>query len=453
MKTHTFFKFFTFTFIFIFIYSVNAQESDSNNQELLRKEAVLEKIKESLYGGIKPPKRVEGSNKKNDSIKRKILENRLKLQKRDGISSKKILTGKEKIKAIMERNRAILKEKRLQQKKEEASNQKGSWLKNMKNKSLSWKKNKQSEVNSWLIKKKALIQRWKREKLLYNKVASRYKKVGLNDSSFTKLEKELIEKHLKSETIKLQVKRPQNSFVIESAFNPPIKNQKWRPTCSSFAAIRGIEILLAQQGKKSLNLSEQYFYWLSKPRCQQSPCQARGSSATHGLMASSKKSYPDIPLSENCPYNELSEKGNETQTPLSSSCFKGFAQIKDFSFITDGKTQKIVQALQNNFPVIVGLKLSPNFYKNKGLVLMKDRSIKGKTDSHSKGHALLLIGHMLLPKDLHETEGQYCFLTANSWGSGWGIGGHACLSENWIKYHMRSQKLKYFVVLKKAVSI
>ena len=60
---------------------------------------------------------------------------------------------------------------------------------------------------------------------------------------------------------------------------------------------------------------------------------------------------------------------------------------------------------------------------------------------------------MLLPKNLRETEGKYCFLTANSWGAGWGIGGHACLSENWIKYHMRSQKLKYFVVLKKAVSI
>ena len=60
---------------------------------------------------------------------------------------------------------------------------------------------------------------------------------------------------------------------------------------------------------------------------------------------------------------------------------------------------------------------------------------------------------MKLPSKLHKTEGKFCFLTANSWGEGWGIGGHACLSENWIKHHMSYQKHKYFVVLKKAISI
>ena len=434
------------------------QVPNDDGRELLRKESVIEEIEKSLYGGKQSQQKKQGpkTKKESDRLRRKILENRLELQKRDGLSSNRILTGKEKIKAIMERNKEILKKKRLNEKKlqeEKDSNQKGNWLQNMKKKTLSWKKDRKSEVNSWLLQKKALIKRWKREKLLYNKIASRYKKVGLNDPSFTTLEQELIEKHLQSEKIELPVKRPENTFVINSAFNPKVKNQKWRPTCSSFAAIRGIEILLAQEGKKSLNLSEQYFYWLSKPKCQKSPCQARGSSATYGLIASSKKASPDIPLSKNCPYNEVSQKGNETQIPLSSSCFQGFAQIKDFSFITDGRTEEIVQALNNNFPIIVGLKLSPNFYKNKGLVLMKDLSTKGKVDTHARGHALLLIGHMALPQNLHQTEGKYCFLTANSWGTGWGIGGHACLSENWIKHHMRSQKLKYFVVLKKATSI
>ena len=442
--------------LLLFSITVNAQMENNISQELLRKESVIEEIEKSLYGENKPSKQNQEIKKKSDRLKRKILENRLELQKRDGITSKKILTGKEKIKAIMERNKAILQQKRLSQKKknkEEEKNQQKSWLQNMKDKNLSWKKNKKSEVNSWLLQKKDLIQRWKREKLNYNRVALRYEKDGLNDSSFTKLEKKLIEKHLSSEPISLPIKEIQNTFVIESAFNPKIKNQKWRPTCSSFAAIRGIEILLAQKGKKFLNLSEQYFYWLSKPQCQKMPCQAKGSSATYGLIASSKKQLPDIPLSKDCPYNTISEKGNETQTPLSQSCFQGFAQIKEFSFIPDGRTKEIVNALQNNFPIIVGLKLSPNFYKNKGLVLIKDISKKGQLDTHAKGHALLLIGHMLLPQSLHETEGKYCFLTANSWGTGWGIGGYACLSENWIKHHMRNQKLKYFVVLKKAISI
>ena len=449
-------KIFPILFLLLISFTVSGRIPDSSSQELLRKESIIEQIEKSLYGDEKLSHQTQNEKKKDNNLRKKILENRLELQKRDGISSEKILTGKEKIKAIMERNRSILKKKRLDQKqkiKEEKSNQNESWIQKMKGKTLSWKRNKQNQVDSWLLQKKALIQRWQREKLLYNKDASRYKEVSLNDSSFTKLEKKLIEKHMDSGPIGLPIKKTKGTFVIKSAFNTPIKNQKWRPTCSSFAAIRGIEILLAQNGKTSLNLSEQYFYWLSKPKCQKSPCKARGSSATYGLIASSKKNYPDIPLSKNCPYNEVSEKGNETQTPLPPECFQGFAQIKEFSFLPKGKTTEIVNALQNGFPIIVGLKLSPNFYKNKGLVLMKDVSKKGITDAHARGHALLLIGHMNLPEVLHQTEGKYCFLTANSWGEGWGIGGHACLSESWIKHHMRSQKLKYFVVLKKASSI
>ena len=269
----------------------------------------------------------------------------------------------------------------------------------------------------------------------------------------------MIQKHLQSkpalqlEKVEPLVALPQKPFVISRAFGPIIKNQKWRPTCSAFAAIRGIEILLAQMGKEHQSLSEQYFYWLSKPKCQKVPCQTKGSSATFGLSASSKSPLPDIPLTNNCPYNQSSEKGNETQIPLPPSCFQGFAQIKDFSFITSGKTEEVIKALQNNFPIIVGLKLSSNFYKNKGLVLMKDISQEGNLDLHAKGHAVLLIGHMKLPSKLHKTEGKVCFLTANSWGTGWGIGGHACLSERWVAHHMKYQRSKYFVVLKKARSI
>ena len=54
-------------------------------------------------------------------------------------------------------------------------------------------------------------------------------------------------------------------------------------------------------------------------------------------------------------------------------------------------------------------------------------------DSHSAGHALLLIGYMKLPKSMHDSEGDICFITANSWGEGWGRGGFGCLTENWIK--------------------
>jgi C1A family cysteine protease len=38
---------------------------------------------------------------------------------------------------------------------------------------------------------------------------------------------------------------------------------------------------------------------------------------------------------------------------------------------------------------------------------------------------------MKIPSSLN--EGKVCFITANSWGVGWGKGGHACLSEKWVK--------------------
>ncbi|MAE58814.1 MAG: hypothetical protein CME69_08040, partial [Halobacteriovorax sp.] len=58
------------------------------------------------------------------------------------------------------------------------------------------------------------------------------------------------------------------------------------------------------------------------------------------------------------------------------------------------------------------------------------------------GHAVLLIGYIKLPKVLN--EGSVCFITANSWGSGWGHGGYACLSEKWVLSQRQSNP---FVVI------
>ncbi len=54
-------------------------------------------------------------------------------------------------------------------------------------------------------------------------------------------------------------------------------------------------------------------------------------------------------------------------------------------------------------------------------------------DAHAAGHAVLFIGYMKLPKILN--EGSVCFITANSWGIGWGHGGYSCLSEKWVINH------------------
>ena len=80
--------------------------------------------------------------------------------------------------------------------------------------------------------------------------------------------------------------------------------------------------------------------------------------------------------------------------------------------------------------MVAGVKLTPNFYKNNGLILEKEKNIGGKMDSHSSGHSIAITGFMKLPSVLN--EGSVCFIITNSWGSGWGYGGNACISEKWL---------------------
>lgn len=77
-------------------------------------------------------------------------------------------------------------------------------------------------------------------------------------------------------------------------------------------------------------------------------------------------------------------------------------------------------------------KLTPNFYINEGMVTMDDSEKNGSVDSHAMGHAYLAVGIMELPEKLHSKEGKFCLVVNNSWGKGWGAGGYACLTENWL---------------------
>jgi len=223
----------------------------------------------------------------------------------------------------------------------------------------------------------------------------------------------------------------QNYYFIGGALDVPIKDQARRPTCSAFAGVRAMEVLVAQHGSPQ-DLSEQYFYWASKPDCQTSPCTRKGSWVTFGYDHSKAQSKIDVPLEKSCPYADNSKDDNETQVPLETNCSKGIVKINEYKEVAS--LDDTIQALKNNYPIIVGLKLTENFYRNKGYVFLSDvPKVQKGMDSHAKGHAVTLVGFVKLPAELKEKEGSVCFITANSWGIGWGKGGHACLSENWMK--------------------
>ena len=234
-----------------------------------------------------------------------------------------------------------------------------------------------------------------------------------------------------------------NYHIIPGAFNIPVRDQGARGTCSSFTAIRAIEIILAQNRIQS-DLSEQYFYWASKPKCQTAPCTGGGSWFGHGLIRSRDSSNPDIPLENSCPYKKRAVKGNETQIPLESGCYSGSAKVTEFHGI---KNDQILRELTNNNPVMGAYKLSPNFYRTKGLVTYADSFKAGKKDAHAAGHAILLVGYVKLPQKYQRKEGKYCYITANSWSEGWGKGGYGCLTERWLNeytmYHMTVSRVEF----------
>lgn len=234
--------------------------------------------------------------------------------------------------------------------------------------------------------------------------------------------------------------------VIPGALLVDIRSQGARPTCASFAGIRALEVLLAQRRIK-VDLSEQYFYWASKPACQSNPCSEKGSWISKAFERSRAGRNFDIPLEKNCQYSPYTSKGNETQTPLPSSCTsQGVAKVQAYRSISSLFAAK--QALDRNKPIIIATKLSASFYTKNPYISETEADSGGRLDSHSNGHALTLIGYIKLPESLSQKEGNLCFIAANSWGQGWGRGGYACLTEKWLS----NRRLKMDMIVAEAVS-
>lgn len=231
--------------------------------------------------------------------------------------------------------------------------------------------------------------------------------------------------------VKVPVERVPEAFIVNGAFQVPIRDQQGRATCASFAGIRAVEILLAQN-KIQKDLSEQYLYWASKPTCQKSPCSQKGSWVTRGYDFSKSQERYDIPLESNCPYQVKAVSTNETQVPLPQACHQGVAQILDYA---KARTlAEVVETVKKNIPVVMSATLTTNFYFNEGLITFEEskKSASKKNDMHSQGHAFLVVGVMELPDSIKSSEGNYCLVVANSWGQGWGSGGYGCLTEKWI---------------------
>ena len=242
----------------------------------------------------------------------------------------------------------------------------------------------------------------------------------------------------------------------------PVRNQGQRGTCASFAAIGQLEgYMLKISTLDSVDLSEQRYYAMSKPEHwgDGGDVNDGGSDYSEGFykssFLSSKYSNADstdpsqynisntynIPLEVKCPYNK-SPGDNDIQYPGSKDgdCATGVVQVTDFDGWMYGDNelttaQDLFDHIKtNDYPAIVGTKLSDNWENNDGVITWADAEGTGST-SHASGHAYLIVGAKKLSETEYPGEGGMCFIIKNSWGKGWGVNGYSCMTLKWFNMH------------------
>ncbi len=225
-------------------------------------------------------------------------------------------------------------------------------------------------------------------------------------------------------------------YYIPRVEDIPVRNQGQRGTCAAFAGVGHLEYLALKQHPAlgTFDLSEQRFYYMSKPECHSSGCTVDvegGSWYGTGFDASIDGAAPpgdNVPLEADCPYNP-NPGSNELQLPQLPSCSRGAVKVRAVDTVT--YPQELVDALhRHKLPILWASPLSDNWFENRGLITA---SAAGDPEAsmHAGGHAYLIVGYRKLP-DKPE-EGGMCFIVKNSWGTGWGVNGYSCQTLKWMQ--------------------
>jgi len=406
------------------VYSTSYHPSNFKNSKHIEMEKIIiNSIYEELFEltkGLDPSKEFQHHDNVNSQNGRgkKILEmikqkNREKIARMNGFDPSKVKSGKD----IVNLGKSETKELIV---KMHTMPEKDQWVKDASSELLKLKKKVLMEHKDWKKSHLEKFRQWEKEQKSYKELIESYEK------NLTEIKTEV---KVKDSDMKKKVDITLNKefYIVSNSMDRKVYDQKFRPTCSSFAGVNAVEILLSQNSVE-LDLSEQYFYWSSKKDCQNSKCSKKGSWVGHGFEFSKKSKQLNLPLEKNCPYNEFPVWNNETQIPLKSTCLQGAVRVSDFHYAYD--LNSIIKLLNKNHAVIASLKLTPNFYTSNSVIMEKNKNIGQKMDSHAQGHTILIIGHMKIPKVLN--EGSLCFIVKNSWGEGWGQAGYSCLTEKWL---------------------
>lgn len=189
-----------------------------------------------------------------------------------------------------------------------------------------------------------------------------------------------------------------------------VRSQGNRPTCLAFATSAANENLT----RVDEYLSVEYLYFHAVARTPGASPHA----GTTMEAAAEALLHDGQPVETHWPYLDATPVGWAPPT-LSTQPFRGTLRVGRLSF------DEMVAELDAERPVVLGLLISDAFY----MPDPEGRVVPDAGDIVRGGHALLAIGHGA------DRDGQF-LLVRNSWGTDWGINGHAWLRQDYVEHHL-----------------
>lgn len=190
----------------------------------------------------------------------------------------------------------------------------------------------------------------------------------------------------------------------------PVRDQGSRPTCLAFAASD------AHAGLRPdwVELSCEYAFYHAQMLSSRSPHVG----ATLPSMLDTLYNQGQ-PAERDWPYLATSPSGHTAWIPPSTVgvCFKRNSQMS-----TDPVTAIITELGRQN-PVLLLATLSPSFFAPTPDGIIRPK--QGEQPDPTLRHAVVAVGH-------GDIGGAPVILVRNSWGTAWGLGGYAWLTESFL---------------------
>ncbi|MBK1967717.1 C1 family peptidase [Brevundimonas phoenicis] len=190
----------------------------------------------------------------------------------------------------------------------------------------------------------------------------------------------------------------------------PARDQGQRPTCLAFAATD----LHAAMRPGWTPLSCEAAFHHAQKRAGRPPSTGAGLGfMLDALREDGQPAEDDWPYVPTPPVND-----DWSAPPTGGAWFTRKGQALPFDWAA------IIDAIHAGRPALILLRLSASFYRPdvEGVVRPKP----GEVGDPALGHAVLAVGH-------GEIDNNPAILVRNSWGLGWGVAGHAWLTQSYVE--------------------